>query len=368
MILCSNPLAQYRAHQAGIDDAIRRVLAGGRYILGDEVRAIEAEFANYIGVRHAIGVGSGTEALHVALRSCGIGTGDEVITVAHTAVATVAAIDLAGATPVLVDIDADYFSIVPAAVDAAITPRTKAIVAVHLYGQPADLAALKAIAQRNKLRLIEDCAQAHGAYFDGKRAGSIGDVACFSFYPTKNLGAIGDAGMVVTNDDAIGAKARSIREYGWVDRYSSAVPGWNTRLDEMQAAILRVKLPSLDVDNGRRVQLADRYDAAFIDLPLGLPKRRASATHVFHLYVVRSPRRDEMQAHLKTRGIGALVHYPVPVHRQPAYADRELNRGALPETDKAAREVLSLPMYPELAGAEQDIVIDAVRSFFQGKA
>jgi dTDP-4-amino-4,6-dideoxygalactose transaminase len=365
MILCSNPLAQYRSHRAQIDAAIERVLASGRYILGEEVRAFESEFAAYIGVAHGIGVGSGTEALHVALRSCGIGRGDEVITVSHTAVATVSAIDLAGASPVLVDIEPENFTI--AAVEAAVSPRTKAIIAVHLYGQPCDLDMVAAVARRHRLYLIEDCAQAHGAKFDGRRVGSVGDIGCFSFYPTKNLGAIGDGGMMVANDDALARRMRSLREYGWADRYTSVEPGWNSRLDELQAALLRVKLATLDADNARRQALAGRYDAAFADLPLVRPARRSGSTHVFHLYVVRSDDRDGLQAHLREQGIGALVHYPVPVHLQPAYLPRGLNPGPLPQTESTAREVLSLPMYPELETSEQDHVIDAVRAFFRGR-
>jgi dTDP-4-amino-4,6-dideoxygalactose transaminase len=364
MILCSNPLAQYRAHDAAIDVAIARVLASGRYILGDEVKTFEAEFAAYCGVRHGIGVGSGTEALHLALRACGIGPGDEVITVSHTAVATVSAIELAGATPVLVDVEPDYLTIDPAAFEAAITPRSKAVIVVHIYGQPAGLDRLMPIARKHDLKVIEDCAQAHGAMSGGKRVGSIGDVACFSFYPTKNLGAIGDGGMVVTDDDGIAAQARSLREYGWTERYTSTVSGWNTRLDELQAAILRVKLPALDADNDRRRAIAERYDRGLAGLPLALPRRRAGASHVFHLYVVRSDRRDALQAHLRADNIGALIHYPVPVHKQPAYAARGLHRQTMAETERAAGDILSLPMFPELTEADQSAVIRSVRSFF----
>ena len=365
MIPCSDPLAQYRAHRAGIDAAIARVLASGRYILGHEVTAFEAEFADYCGLPHGIGVGSGTEALHLALRACGVGAGDEVITVSHTAVATVAAIELAGATPVLVDIEPGFFTIDPAALEAAITPRSKAVIVVHLYGQPAALDLLLPIARRHGLKVIEDCAQAHGAESNGKKIGSIADAGCFSFYPTKNLGALGDAGMAVTGDDGIAARARTLREYGWTERHISAVPGWNTRLDEVQAAILRVKLPYLDADNARRRAIADRYDSALAGLPLSLPRRRDSASHAFHLYVVRSDRRDALRAHLRAAGIDALVHYPVPVHRQPAYAGRGPQRQTMSETEQAAAEVLSLPMFPQLTPTDQDAVITAVRSFFE---
>lgn len=344
-----------------MDSAVERVLASGWYILGEEVRAFEAEFASYHGVGHGIGVGSGTEALHIALRACCIGSGDEVITVAHTAVATVAAIELAGATPVVVDIEPEYYTMDPAALERAITARTKAIVPVHLYGQPADMAPIIELARRRRIRVIEDCAQAHGAVYAGKRVGSIGDVGCFSFYPTKNLGAVGDGGMLVTNDAEIAHRARLLREYGWAERYTSAIPGWNSRLDELQAALLRVKLRDLDEANAARRRLADRYDGALSDLPVTLPHRRSVESHVFHLYVLRTRSRDAFLAHLKSNGVGALVHYPVPIHRQPAYAQRLST--SLPQTERTAREILSLPMYPELRDDEQDVVIAAVRGF-----
>ena len=368
MILCSNPHAQYLAHKTEIDAALRRVLDSGRYILGEEVRQFEAEFAAYIGVGHAVGVGSGTEALHLALVACGIGPGDEVITVAHTAVATVAAIELAGAVPVLVDIEPDYFTLDPAQLERAPTPRTKAIVPVHLYGQPAELEPILSFARRHGLRVIEDCAQAHGALYHGWRVGAWGHAACFSFYPTKNLGALGDGGMVVTNDLEVAERARLLREYGWAERYVSHVPGWNSRLDEIQAAVLRVKLSYLDADNAARERLAAWYDDALSATPLILPARRLEATHIFHLYVVRSTRRDELQRFLKERGIGALVHYPAPVHLQPAYRGRLPGGDSLPETERAAREVLSLPMYPELGEEEVRKVREAVKSFAELRA
>jgi dTDP-4-amino-4,6-dideoxygalactose transaminase len=352
LISCGNPRAQYKAHKIAIDAAIKRVLESGRYILGDEVSAFEQEFADYIGVRHAVGVGSGTEALHLALVACGIGAGDEVITVAHTAVATVAAIELSGATPVLVDIEPDYFTLDPLQLYSAITPRTKAIVPVHIYGQPADLEVITSIAAQHGLRVIEDCAQAHGATYRGKRVGSWGDIACFSFYPTKNLGAIGDAGAVTTNNSELAEKVRCLREYGWVERNVSRVPGWNSRLDELQAAILRVKLQFLDADNERRREIATLYDKLLADLDLVLPARRANATHVFHLYVVRSPDREDLSEALRSNAVGALVHYPYPVHMQPAYVGKLAGSEYLPNTERAAREILSLPIYPELTDVE----------------
>ena len=365
MILCGNPQAQYLAHRAEIDAAIQRVLLGERYVLGAEVRAFEREFAAYAGVGHAVGVASGTDALHLALRACGIGPGDEVITVSHTAVATVAAIEMAGATPVLVDIDPRTFTLDPARMAAALTPRTKALVPVHLYGQACDLEPILAFAKARGLYVVEDCAQAHGALYHGRRAGSWGHIASFSFYPTKNLGAIGDGGAVVTNDSALDAKVRLLREYGWAKRYVSQTIGFNSRLDELQAAILRVKLRYLDPDNLARVQIADRYDAQLADTGLGLPLRARTepGAHVFHLYVVRSRQRDALQTHLARQGVVAMIHYPVPVHAQPAYAGRIATPGGMAHTDAAAREVLSLPIYPELTDVEVAQVAAAIRDF-----
>lgn len=366
MILCSDPKAQYLAHKAEIDDAVAHVLAKGWYILGDEVKALEAEFAAYVGAKDGIGVGSGTEALHLALAACGIGQGDEVITVAHTAVATVSAIEMVGATPVFVDIEPDFYTLDPSKLESALTSRTKALVPVHVYGQPADLGPIMEFARKHGLRVIEDCCQAHGARYKDKRVGSFGDMACFSFYPTKNLGAIGDGGIVVTSDSALAERIRLLRQYGWADRYISQTAGWNSRLDELQAAILRVKLPHLDADNAARSRLAAMYDTALTDLGFQSPRRRPETEHVFHLYVIRAERRDELQAFLKSRGVGALIHYPVPVHLQPAYRDRSLCRAPLPETERAAHEILSLPIYPELAESELRAVIAEIGAFNEG--
>jgi len=363
MIPQANPRAQYLSHQAEIDQAIVRVLERGRYILGEEAAAFEHEFADYLGVRFGVGVGSGTEALHLALRACGVGPGDEVITVAHTAVATVAAIELCGATPVLMDIDPRSFTLDPTKLEAAITPATRAVIPVHLYGQSADLGPILSIARKRRVRVIEDCAQSHGAMYDGRRTGAWGDMACFSFYPTKNLGAIGDGGFVATDDPQLAENARLLREYGWRERYVSDVAGWNTRLDELQAAILRVKLRALDADNARRRCLAAMYDEWLAACPVVLPMEMPYGQHVYHLYVVRAERRDALRVFLKERGIGSLIHYPVPVHLQPAYRGRLGDVGSLPETERAARDVLSLPMFPELTEAEVRQVAEAVREF-----
>ncbi len=367
MIPGANPRAQYLSQKFEIDEAIARVLNKGWYILGEEVRLFEEEFSSYIGVLHGIGVGSGTEAIHLALRACGLGPGDEVITVSHTAVATVAAIELAGATPVLVDVDPGFYVLDPQRLENAITARTRAIIPVHLYGQPVDLDPVMDIAQRRGLRVIEDCAQAHGAGYRGRKVGAYGDLACFSFYPTKNLGALGDGGMVVTNHTELAERARLLRQYGWEERYISRVGGWNTRLDEIQAAVLRVKLPSLEEQNERRIRLADFYNRELQGTDLVLPKAREETTHVYHLYVVRSGQRDLLVNFLRDRGIGAAVHYPVPVHGQPAYAGRLCGCDDLPETESLAREVLSLPMYPELTESEAQQVVEAVYAFTGGR-
>jgi dTDP-4-amino-4,6-dideoxygalactose transaminase len=361
MILCANPHAQYLAHRAEIDTAIHRVLERGRYILGEEVKAFEKEFADYIGVPHGIGVGSGTEALHLALASCGIGPGDEVITVSHTAVATVAAIELSGAQPVFIDVESGTGTMDPRRLEEAISPRTRAILPVHLYGQPADLDPILQVARARQLRVIEDCAQAHGATYRGRRVGSLGDAACFSFYPTKNLGALGDGGMAVTGRADVAERARLLREYGWKERYISHLAGWNSRLDELQAAVLRIKLRFLDEDNRRRNTLAARYDEALASLNVVRPLCREGGTHVHHLYVVRVSDRDRVQSFLKQRGVHTLVHYPAPIHRQPAYDGRIRVAGPLTETERLSREVLSLPMFPELTPDEVTTVVTALR-------
>lgn len=365
MILCANPRAQYRALRSEIDAAVGSVLESGWYILGEQVRAFEEEFSTFQGGSRCIGTGSGTEALHLALRAIGIGPGDEVITVAHTAVATVAAIELCGAAPVLVDIDPVTFTMAPGLIEERITPRTRALLPVHLYGKPADLQPILQIARRHGLAVVEDCAQAHGALYEGRRVGSWGDLACFSFYPTKNLGAMGDGGMVVTGDATLAERVRSLREYGWEERYVSKIAGWNSRLDELQAAILRVKLRHLDEANAARCNMAEIYRANLNGLDLVLPGPRLDSTHVYHLYVIRSKERDALQSHLREHGIQALIHYPVPVHLQPAYRGRLAGADRLRETERAAREVLSLPIYPELSRAEAETVADAVRSFWR---
>ncbi|CUW37982.1 putative aminotransferase, StrS family [Magnetospirillum sp. XM-1] len=360
MILFSNPGAQVQAHRAEIDQAIARVLDSGWYVLGREVDAFEREFAEYLGTTHAVGVNSGTDALALALRALGIGPGDQVAAPSHTAVATIAAIEMAGAEPLLIDIDPVHYTMDPVALEAAVTPRTRAVVAVHLYGQAADMDAILGIARRHGLKVVEDCAQATGGRYKGRRVGTLGDVGCFSFYPTKNLGAVGDGGAVVTGSDALAQSLRSLREYGWRGDRVSHVAGVNSRLDEIQAAILRAKLPYLDADNDRRRAIADRYGAALEGL-LARPAQRPDCHHVFHLYVVRTPGRDARIAALRDEQVGAAVHYLLAAHQQPAYLSRLAGADRLLETERAVSEIMTLPIYPELSDAQVDTVIDAVR-------
>ena len=361
----ASPLAQYRAHQAPIQTAINRVLNSGTYILGAEVEAFENAFAEYCGHGHAVGVASGTDALILALKALRIGPGDEVITVSHTAVATVAAILAVGATPVLVDVDEVYLTLDPAALVHVATPRSKAVIAVHLYGQAVDLDPILSFARERKLALIEDCAQACGGRYRGRRLGSIGDIGCFSFYPTKNLGAIGDGGIVLTREPEIAERVRRLRQYGWDDGRQTHEAGLNSRLDPLQAAILHAKLPHLDRDNARRGAIAQRYERGLQALPITIPSERAGAQHAYHLYVVACMQRDALMAYLAEHQIGCAIHYPVPVHRQHGYAERViLPSGGLPMTERVCQQILSLPLYPELSDADVDSVIAAVRGFF----
>jgi dTDP-4-amino-4,6-dideoxygalactose transaminase len=346
-----------------IDAAIARVRDLAQYILGREVEAFEAAFAAYCGAKFCVGVASGTEALQIALRSCGVGSGDEVITVAHTAAATLAAVELAGARPVPVDIDPLRRTLDPERLPAAITPRTRAVIPVHLYGQPADLGPILEIADRHGLAVIEDCAQAHGALYRGKRAGAWGRAAAFSFYPTKNLGAYGDGGAVVTDDPEAAGRARAIRQYGWDDERISRRKGMNSRLDELQAAILLVKLRRLDAWNAERIRLAGIYHENLKAGELVAPRAAPDTTHVYHAYVVRHPRRDALRARLSELGVAARVRYPVPAHLQEGFRDLGLRPGDLPETEAAAREELCLPLFPGLRAEEQQAVVDAVNGF-----
>jgi len=366
-IVPADPHACFLAHRSEIESAVRAAMEAGRYILGPALAAFEAEFAQFIGTAHAVGVASGTDALVLALRAAGIGPGDQVFTVSHTAVATVAAIELAGATPVLVDIDPHTFTLDPERLDATVRhgPRSAraAVIVVHLYGQPADMAAIADVARRHALTVIEDCAQAHGAALGDRRVGCFGTLAAFSFYPTKNLGALGDAGAVVTADAALAERVRSLREYGWRERYVSETAGMNSRLDEIQAAVLRVKLRYLDAENTHRGRLATLYATALAGTALQLPAVRSGATHVWHQYVVRSAQRDALKQALHAQGIGTLIHYPVPVHEQPAYRGRlQLDPAGLANTEAAARAILSLPMHAHLSEDHAARVAAAIRT------
>lgn len=362
------PKAGYLAHQSEIDSAIQRVLNSGWYILGREVESFEQEFAAYIGVCHAIGVANGTDALELSLRACDVGPGDLVFTVSHTAVATVAAIELAGATPVLVDIDPITYTMDPNCLEDALahppagTP--KAIIPVHLYGHPADMPAILELAKLHGLYVIEDCAQSHGATLDGRMTGAWGDIAAFSFYPTKNLGALGDGGMVVTNNPALAERVRLLQQYGWRERYISEIPGGNSRLDELQAAVLSVKLRNLDKENMQRRSLAQTYNRLLADAGLTLPEVRSGVIHVYHQYVVRLPQRDALRIYLWQAGIGTLIHYPAPVHLQPAYQGRLAVVAPLPWTEQAARQVLSLPMFPQLSDNQVQFVSEYIGRFY----
>ncbi len=362
----ANPGAGYLALKPEIDAAVARALASGWYILGAEGRAFEAEFAAWTGTTCAVGCANGTDALALALRGLGIGPGQAVATVSHTAVATVAAIEMAGATPVLIDIDPLHYTMDPGELMAVLAhppkglPRISAIIVVHLYGQPADLESIQAMAAHFGIPVIEDCSQAHGAMIGERRVGGLTEVSCFSLYPTKNLGALGDGGVLATHDAALADRLGALRQYGWKTHYISDFVGVNSRLDEIQAAILRVKLSHLDAQNARRRAIAARYDAALGESGLA-PARREGTTHVFHQYVLRHPERDAFQARLRASGIATGIHYPVPVHLQPAYRGRvAMGPSSCGATALAAGEVVSLPMYPQLEDAQVEQVCAAL--------
>jgi dTDP-4-amino-4,6-dideoxygalactose transaminase len=341
--------AQYRAIKEEVDAAMRRVLESTAFILGQEVARFEQEFAAFSEARYVVGISSGTDALHLVLKVCGVGPGDEVITTPFTFIATAEAISMCGATPVFADIDPRTYNIDPTQIERRITPRTKAIVPVHLYGQVADMDAINAIARPHGLRVIEDAAQAHGASYKGRRAGTLGDAACFSFYPGKNLGAYGDAGAVVTNDPEIADRVRLLRDHGRRDKYEHLVVGYGNRLDALQAAVLGVKLSYLEEWNDRRRALADLYTSLLADESIGMPYEPEWSQSAWHLYVVRTDSRDALKKALAEHGIATGIHYPIPLHLQSAYADLGYRRGDFPNAEHAAETVLSLPMYPELS-------------------
>jgi dTDP-4-amino-4,6-dideoxygalactose transaminase len=346
-----------------VEQAFASILDSMRLFLGPNVQAFEQEYASYLGADHCVGVGDGTMALHLALRACGIGPGDEVITVSNTFFATVEAIVLAGATPVFVDVDETTFTMNLADAERAITLRTRALLPVHLYGRMADMTGIMDLARRYDLRVIEDACQAHGARHAGKAAGTIGDAGCFSFYYSKNLGAFGEAGGVTTNDPEIAHRIRMLRDHGSNVRYHHDALGVNGRLDELQAAVLRIKLPCLDGRNELRRIHARRYNEALADLPVVTP-HIPGPEHVFHLYVIRTEARDELRDHLAGEGIHTGIHYPIPCHLQPACRPFQADQRRLPVTESVAGEILSLPMFPELREDEIDRVVSSITSFF----
>jgi len=353
--------AQYRAIKPEVDAAIASVLESCEFTLGSEVAAFEREFAAYCHARHGIGVNSGTSALHLALLAAGVGPGDEVITVPFTFIATVSAIAYTGARPAFVDVDPSTLTMDPGAVEAAITPRTKAIIPVHLYGRPADMDPIVAIARRHGLVVIEDAAQAHGAEYRGRRAGNLGDMACFSFYPGKNLGAYGEGGMVVTDSPEYTCTLRMLRDWGAEQKYQHVLKGYNYRMEGIQGAVLRVKLRHLDDWTEARRAAAARYDELLVDSGVETPPPAPVMRHVYHIYAVRTGSRQEWQDALQRDGIHTGVHYPIPVHLQPAFADLGYRAGQFPAAEHAAREVLSLPMFPELTASQCEAVCSALR-------
>jgi dTDP-4-amino-4,6-dideoxygalactose transaminase len=364
---------QYHRIEEDILSAQRRVLEKGRFILGEEISTFEEEFAHYCGVPYGVGVGSGTDALYLALRAAGIGEGDEVITVSHSFIATAFAISLTGAKPVFVDIDPEVYTMDPSALEKFLKKRkakegrrrkVKAILPVHLYGHPAEMDAIMDIAERYDLIVIEDACQAHGAEYHGKKVGSFGLFGCFSFYPTKNLGAYGDGGMVVTDDKKLYEMLRLLRCYGEKKKYQHILKGENSRLDEIQAAVLRVKLKYLDQWNGERRKKALTYKRMLENGEVICPVEKEKARHVYHLFVIRTKKRNSLQTFLKENGIEALIHYPIPIHLQKAFKELQYHRRDLPITERCAREILSLPFFPELTGEEMEKVQEQIKNFF----
>ncbi len=364
-----SPIEDYRHHQPAIDAALRAMLGAGQYILGPEVDAFEQEFAAFVGARHAIGVANGTDAIEVILRALDIGQGARVAVPSHTAVASAAAISRAGAEPVFVDVDRESCTVCPDALESLLNSPAgagvKAVLAVHIYGHPVSWDRLLEVTRRHGVLLLEDCAQAHGATLGGAGVGSLGLAAAFSFYPTKNLGAIGDGGAITTSDDDLAARIRCIRQYGWKERYISHCEGVNSRLDEMQAAILRVKLRTLPQQILQRRALAELYALGLRDIPeVRTPAVRAGCEHAYHLYVIQCESRDALMAHLQNAGIPAAQHYPAAIHQQPGYQHITERSPALPETEHIVRRILSLPLHPYLSDESVAAVCSAIREFY----
>lgn len=374
MIPFVNLSRQYLTIKKEIDHALSRVLNRGWFILGEELSSFEEEFARYCDTKYTVGVGSGTEALHLSLLACGVKPGDEVVTVPNTAVPTVSAIDFAKARPVFVDIDQKTYTMDPNKLeeylrkrfrnnDSRLTKKPKAVIPVHLYGHPADMDPILEVARKYDMKVIEDACQAHGAEYKGKMVGTIGDAGCFSFYPTKNLGAYGDSGMVITNDEDKAKKIRMLRNYGEEKKYYAVIKGYNSRLDEIQAAVLKVKLIHLDRWNRIRRNYAKLYNSLLKDCPLTTPIEKKYTKHVFHLYVIRTQERNKLQEWLKNKGIVTIIHYPVPIHFQQAYRDLGYEKGDFPLCEKYADEILSLPMYPELTKDQIENICQVIRNF-----
>ncbi len=353
---------QYASIKEEVLVEISQVLDGMQLFLGKNVRALESDYAAYCNTEFAIGVSSGTDALHIALRACGLGPGDEVITVSHTFIATVEAIILTGAKPVLIDIDPETYNMDPGQLEKAITPKTKAIIPVHIYGQPADMDPIIEIARAHNLKIIEDACQAHGAAYKGRRTGSMGDAGCFSFYFTKNLGAYGEGGIVTTSDPEIADRCRMARDHGQNAKYHHAMIGINGRLDEIQAAVLRIKLRHLDDWLEQRRLLAQTYNSSLYQDYI-VPEEMPWAKHVYHLYVIRTPERDRLREYLESKGVASGMHYPIPVHLQKAWRACRGPELSLPVTEKITQEIISLPMYPELTIEEVDYVCNCVNEF-----
>jgi len=369
MIPVANPKASYMAHKQELDRIIDEVMQSGWYIFGKKVKLFEENFADYLGVSYCVGVANGTDAIQLALRAIGIKSGEKVITVSHTSVATVSGIDWIGAIPILVDIDPQTYTIDPQRVQETLKndvhKQIKAIIAVHLYGHPSDMEALMYIANRYHVALVEDCAQAHGAMANGKKTGSFGECGAFSFYPTKNLGAFGDGGAIVTSNSEIADKLRFLQQYGWRERYISEEAGYNSRLDELQAAILDCKLNWLDEGNLRRQEIARQYNEGLKSLPIQLPIERSGCRHVYHQYVIRCEHRDSIGKYLKSQGIQTSILYPMPIHLQPGYRDRVMiGHGGMEVTESIVNEILCLPIFPELSTNDVKIILNSILNYF----
>ncbi len=357
---------QYQTYKPEFDEAIHAVLNKSNYILGEEVEKFEKDFATYCETKHCIGVASGTDALFLILKALEIGHGDEVITVSNTFIASALTISMAGATPVFVEMDEKTYNIDPQAIEAKITAKTKAIMPVHLYGQPAAMEELQAIAKKHNLYIVEDACQGHGSRYKGKRVGGIGNAAAFSFYPGKNLGAYGDGGAITTNDDDLAFKMRMLRNYGQKVKYHHLMKGFNSRLDTIQAAVLNVKLKYLDQWNSRRREIAQKYTELLSPLGIKTPFVSPDCEHIFHIYLIQVEKRDELMKYLGTQGITALIHYPVPIHMQEAYKELGYKKGDFPKTETYSEKILSLPMFAELTDEEVEYICSKIKEFYQG--